>query len=97
MAQAAAGQWDQARDDRNSITNWAPAPWPPVTHAGLGWAGLGWAGLGWAGLSGTKGFLSCFYSPRCSSPHVNDLHLWLVESGTKERSKGQTKGWATWL
>ena len=27
--------------------------------------------------------------------HINVLHLWLVGSGTEERSKGQTKGWAT--
>ena len=27
--------------------------------------------------------------------NINDLRLWLVEPGTKERSKGQTKGWAT--
>lgn len=55
LAQPAAGQWKQAGDDRNSIINQAPAPWPPVTH-------MGWAVLGWARLRGTKGFLSCFYS-----------------------------------
>ena len=42
LAQPAAGQWKQAGDDRNSIINQAPAPWPPVTH--MGWAGLGCVG-----------------------------------------------------
>lgn len=46
----------------------------------------------WAGRYGTKGFPSHFYFPRCSSSCINDMHLWLVGSGAKARSKGQRAG-----
>lgn len=42
-----------------------------------------------------KGISVLFLFPQVFLTRVNDLHLWLVEWGTKEEQG--TKGWATWL